>query len=297
MFEQADMISPSMEMGAYEYLWAERTGSLNTLSKYLAYENKARPSKLVSPDLAVQLFQKALDILKQKGVNRFGTRVAGTIDYPDFLKDDPHPTPFLYFQGYWDLVFSERRVAVVGTRKPSSDGVKRAEKLVKWLLSKDVTVVSGLAEGIDTVAHRTTIENGGNTIAVIGTPISEYYPKQNMELQKTIAREHLLISHVPIVKHTMSGNPKYNRLFFPERNRVMSAISNASIIVEAGETSGTQTQAKAALEQGRKLLILDNVFQRGLSWPEKYLALGAIRIKDINMLEEVLFEPTELSVD
>lgn len=282
-------VSPSSEMGAYEFLWKERTGSLSTLSKLLANENSKRPSKLVDPDQAVLWFQEALDHLHQKGIKHFGTRISGTIDFPQFMNDDPNPVPFLYYMGGWDLVFSPRRVSVIGTRNPSPEGIRRAQKITRWLVSKDVTVVSGLARGIDTVAHRTTIEAGGHTIAVIGTPISDFYPKENENLQREIARDHLLISHVPILKHAATKNPKFNRHYFAERNRVMSAVSEASIIIEAGETSGTQTQARAAIQQGRKLIILDNVFQKGLKWPQKYLEAGAIRLKSLEELDEVLF--------
>src|SRR5690606_36401077 len=106
------------------------------------------------------------------------------------------------------------------------------------------------------------------------------YPAQNDELQRTIADEFLLISQVPIVRYSRQTF-RGNRLFFPERNITMSALTDATIIVEAGETSGTLIQARHALQQGRKLFILDNCFRNpALTWPQKFAERGAIRISE-----------------
>ena len=151
--------------------------------------------------------------------------------------------------------------------------------------------MSGLASGIDTVAHETAIEEGGRTIAVIGTPLSHVYPKDNAELQREIAREFLLISQVPVKRYERQDYRR-NRLFFPERNITMSALTEATIIVEAGETSGTLIQARAALNQGRKLYILDNCFRKGLSWPQKFADKGAIRVVDYDDIRKQLSPTT-----
>ncbi|MDR5671504.1 DNA-protecting protein DprA, partial [Burkholderia cenocepacia] len=98
----------------------------------------------------------------------------------------------------WELAESPRRVAVVGTRKVSPEGAARTRKLVRALVEHDFTVVSGLAQGVDTIAHETAISCGGRTIAVIGTPISETYPPQNVDLQRRIAEEFLVVSQVPV---------------------------------------------------------------------------------------------------
>src|SRR5690606_35708634 len=105
----------------------------------------------------------------------------------------------------------------------------------------------------------TAIAHDGRTIAVIGTPISEVYPKENKDLQRHIASNYLLVSQVPLLRYKSQG-AHINRFFFPERNKTMSALSDATIIVEASETSGTLTQARAALDQGRKLFILESNF-------------------------------------
>ncbi|QBY43750.1 DNA-processing protein DprA [Arsenophonus nasoniae] len=115
-----------------------------------------------------------------------------------------------------------------------------------------------------------------------------FYPKQNIELQQRIRENYLLISQVPF-KRYLDQDYRTNRLFFPERNATMSALSEATIIVEASDTSGTLTQARAALDQGRKLFILDSCFKNStISWPEKYEARGAIRVKNYQDIKDNL---------
>ena len=122
-------------------------------------------------------------------------------------------------------------------------------------------------------------------MAVIGTPISEVYPKENAELQRRIASEFLLVSQVPVLRYKSQG-ANWNRLFFPERNKTMSALTEATIIVEASETSGTLIQAKAALDQRRKLFILESNFSNpAITWPAKYERLGAIRVREFADIE------------
>ena len=156
------------------------------------------------------------------------------------------------------------------------------------LVNDDFTVVSGLAAGIDRAAHETAIERNGRTIAVIGTPLSQVYPKEHTTLQRRIAQQFLLVSPVP-VKRYESQTYRGNRLFFPERNVVMSALTEATIIVEAGETSGTLIQARAALRQGRKLFILDSCFRNPhLTWPARLATRGAIRVAEYDDIRRSL---------
>src|ERR1019366_5376255 len=129
---------------------------------------------------------------------------------------------------------------------------------------------------------------GGLTIGVIGTPLSQSYPATNRVLQAQIAKDYLLISQVPVVRSSEQG-PRVNRMFFPERNITMSALTEATIIIEAGETSGTLIQARAALQQGRKLFILDSCFRnKKLTWPAKFAEKGAIRVTDYDDIKQHL---------
>ena len=273
-------ISPSVETGAYEALWLEMGAWFKSLSeRFRAHPGVVRSDILANPQLAIESSQRARELLRKAGVDRFGVRIHGAGEYPAKLRDADHPVELLYFRGLWDLVES-RCVAVVGTRKPTREGVLRTQSIVRSLAEDQFTVVSGLASGIDTVAHVTAIESNAPTIAVIGTPLSQCYPKESKDLQEYIAKNHLLISQVPICRYA-EQDFRANRFFFPERNITMSALTEATIIVEASDTSGTLIQARGALKQGRKLFILDSCFrQPGLKWPSRFEEQGAIRIKD-----------------
>jgi len=283
-------ISPLREMGAYEALWDKDGASFKTISRTLN-QLGALPSELVEPDVAERYGTEVRSAISSANVGRFGVRVAGTGDWPGKLRDVEHPVGVLYYRGWWDLVYS-RCVSVVGTRQPSPEGWCRARKLVRALVDDDFTVVSGLARGIDQAVHQAAIEAKGRTIAVIGTPIHQVYPAEHRALQEQIAREHLLISQVP-VSRWQRQQPAQNRIFFPERNIIMSALTEATIIVEAGETSGTLVQARHALKQGRKLFILESCFNNtSITWPQRFLEKGAIRVKEYSDIRRHLCVPT-----
>ncbi|WP_407905258.1 DNA-processing protein DprA [Escherichia coli] len=219
------------------------------------------------------------EILSRYAVENIGIRVHGAGEYPEKLRDTRNPVEVIYYQGWWDLV-NTRSVAVVGSRKVSDEGARRTRRLVKCLVEDGYTIVSGLAVGVDTNAYQAALALGGKTIAVIGTPLTHQYPRQNSELQQTIRDNYLLISQVPFQRY-LEQDYRSNRIFFPERNITMSALTEATIIIEASETSGTLTQARAALAQGRKLFILESCFQNpSITWPARFEAQGAIRVKD-----------------
>jgi DNA processing protein len=280
-------ISPFRELGAYETLWQEDKASFRSIAEKFASHPGAVPSDFVPAAKAEQNAESVYEKLRDAEVDKFGVRVHGAAEYPAKLRDARHPIELLYYCGWWDLVNS-RSVAVVGTREPTPEGQARTRKLVKALVHDGFTIVSGLAKGIDTIAHTTALEFGGRTVAVIGTPLSHSYPKENAALQRRIAEHYLVISQVPVLRYERQ-NFRTNRFFFPERNKTMSALTEATIIVEAGETSGTLIQARAALEQGRKLFILDSCFQNAqLTWPEKYASKGAIRVRDYDDIRNAL---------
>jgi DNA protecting protein DprA len=179
---------------------------------------------------------------------------------PDQLEDIK-----LYYAGDISLL-SHRCVSIVGTREASEDGRARADRLARELAQAGVVVVSGLARGIDAAAHGSAIRNGGRTIAVIGTPLSKASPFENAELQEQIWRDHLLITPFREGATVFRSN-------FPQRNRVMAAISDATVIVEASDTSGTLHQAAECQRLGRWLFILRSVVDHpNVSWPGRFLA-------------------------
>lgn len=280
-------VNTRVEMGAYEYLWQQPNSNTKRIAALFESNPGSLPSDLVDEELAQRAAAEVVQYFAEHGIKRFGVRINGTHDYPSRLRDAVEPVEMLYFLGSWELAESPRRVAVVGTRKVSNEGILRTRKLVRTLVEHDFTIVSGLAQGVDTIAHKTAIEYGGRTIAVIGTPISEVYPKENADLQRHIASEYLVVSQVPVLRYK-AQNPTVNRFFFPERNKTMSALTEATIIVEASETSGTLTQARAALDQGRKLFILESNFHNSaITWPAKFEKLGAIRVRET---EDILRE-------
>jgi DNA processing protein len=278
-------ISPMREMGAYEWLWSQESDLVKSTFKAVAELFRsnpgALPSDLVPEERAMDCARKVMDRFKRAGVTSFSVRLNGIGDYQERLRDAENPLEMLYFQGEWDLAYSPKRVAVVGTREPSDEGIRRTRKLVGMLVKDGYTIVSGLAKGVDTAAHEAAIAQGGETIGVIGTPLDQSYPKENAELQQRIARDYLLVSQVPVLLYHQRTS-KWNRGFFPERNVTMSAMTQATIIVEAGETSGTLIQARAALAQKRKLFILESNFHRPeLTWPHRFEEKGAIRVRDL----------------
>lgn len=207
-------------------------------------------------------------ILSKKGDEVYSKLLASTEDAP----------PYLFLKGDVNLL-NEKSVCVVGSRNASNEGMKRTEKLVKSLIHRNIVVNAGLAKGIDTATHKTALKNNGKTIAVIGTPINRYYPKENKELQLQIEKKGLVISQFPPCNETFRWN-------FPLRNATMSGVSLATIIMEAGETSGALKQADYALKQSRDVLIpksaIDNPVIR---WPRKYIDRGA---KSFSTLREAL---------
>jgi DNA processing protein len=280
-------VSPKRELGAYEALWAREGTWFKSLAEQFRAHTGAVPSDFV-PTAEIEKYSRlALGAIRDAEIQHFGIRIHGAGDYPEKLRDADHPVELLYFQGLWDIV-NTPCVAVVGTREPSNDGKLRAAKLVRMLVADGFTVVSGLARGIDTVAHTTAIGAGGLTIAVLGTPITEYYPPENRTLQQHIADKHLVISQVPIVRYSQQ-HVRANSYFFPARNATMSALTEATIIVEAGETSGTLVQARHALKQKRKLFILESCFQNpSLQWPEAFGKQGAIRVAEYDDIKRHL---------
>lgn len=181
-------------------------------------------------------------------------------DYPEQLRTIHQRPPFLLFRGQLDPI-DARGVAVVGTRSPSDDGVRRATDISRGLAERGVTVVSGLAAGIDTAAHVAALAAGGRTVAVIGTGLRRAYPPQNTDLQERLGREHLVLSQFwpdsPPTRHS-----------FPMRNAVMSGYAAATVVVEAAARSGARMQARLALEHGRPVFLLDSLLEH--EWAREY---------------------------
>lgn len=192
----------------------------------------------------------------------------------------------LFLSGNIALAHATLRVSIVGSRAASPEGKRRAAKLAAVLASRGVVVVSGLAAGIDHSAHTAAIRAGGRTIAIIGTPLNRCYPARHARLQEEIARDHLLVSQFKPESRVYPSN-------FVARNRTMAMLSHASVIVEAGDTSGSLSQAAEIQRLGRPLFIMRNVVENtALKWPRSFLNSGAQILDDVEQVLSALSHGT-----
>ena len=200
--------------------------------------------------------------------------------------EQKHAPNELFVTGDHDLLRAGPAVSVVGSRKASRKGLARAEKLTRLLVERGVIVISGLAEGIDTVAHRTAIAHGGRTIAVLGTPLDQCYPHANRTLQDEIARDHLAISQ-------FASGTKVGRHTFPIRNKTMALIADATVIVEATDDSGTLHQGWEAIRLARPLFLMKSLFDDpALVFPRKLTEYGAAVLTDESFEDLIRQLPT-----
>lgn len=189
----------------------------------------------------------------------------------DFLNKKVKGEVKIYSCGDLSLLES-KIVAIVGSRDSSEGGRRRAARLARELTEAGVTVSSGLAAGIDTAALEMTVRTNGRVIAVIGTPLDKAYPAANKRLQEKIYSEHLLLTPFMHGQRVFPSN-------FPQRNRVMALLSDATVIIEASDTSGTLHQAAECIRQNRFLFIAKSVIEdTNLTWPEKFLGQPRVRV-------------------
>lgn len=167
-------------------------------------------------------------------------------EYPARLRGVHQAPPILFTRG--SLITDDRAVSVVGSRKASERGLAIAAGVSRALVAEGISVLSGLAEGIDTAAHRAALDAGGRAVAIIGTGIRRYFPSQNRDLQETVAARGLVLSQFwPDAPPT--------RATFPMRNATMSGYGLATVVVEAAEHSGTRIQARVAVGHGRPVIL------------------------------------------
>ncbi len=208
-------------------------------------------------------------------------------DYPERLLGVHQAPPFLFWRG--DLRRHDRAVSVVGSRSASARGIAMASSIARALADAGVTVMSGLASGVDAAAHRAALDRGARTVGVIGTGILGSYPTANRELQKEVGERGLLISQFwPDAAPT--------RHSFPMRNATMSGYGLATVVVEASEHSGTRGQARMAVEHGRAVILTDVVVDATL-WarelvgrPDVHVAHG---VDDVVGIVEGLSDPID----
>ncbi|MDE8563105.1 DNA-processing protein DprA [Anoxybacillus rupiensis] len=189
--------------------------------------------------------------------------------YPKWLKHIFAPPWVLYAKGNIEWLSSCKMISMVGTRKPTEEGIRALRLLVPPLIQHDWTIVSGLALGIDAAAHQTAVQSGGKTIAVIAGGVEHIYPKQNRSLAEKLMNEHLVVSEYP--PHT-----KPQKWQFPLRNRIISGLSLGTVVVQAKEKSGSLITASLALEAGREVFAVPgSIFLEQADGTNQLIQMGA----------------------
>ena len=190
-----------------------------------------------------------LDLVMQKG---YQIVTMTNSDYPPLLRQIPDPPPFLYVFGRLDN--SSRSIAIVGSRNATRYGILTTRRLCYDLVKLKMTIVSGMALGIDSAAHEGALMGGGNTIAVLGSGLERVYPEQNRKLFYQIAENGAVISEFPLKTEPDAHN-------FPRRNRIISGISLGTVVVEATKRSGSLITASLAAEQNREVFAVPGSIQ------------------------------------
>ncbi len=206
--------------------------------------------------------------------------------YPQNLKNIFEPPYILYYMGDVSLI-NRFCISIVGSRKPTAYGLFAARKFAKELAQREVVIVSGLALGVDTQAHKSALESNGKTIGILGTSFDNMYPRSNQTfLGEMVSSGNLVISEYPLNKKTMPYH-------FVQRNRLISGIGQGLVVIEAGEKSGTLTTVDFALEQGKNVFsVPGNIDSRNSIGTNNLIKLGA---KPITKVEDILEDYPEFS--
>ena len=209
----------------------------------------------------------------------------GTSGYPQLLAAIPDPPARLWVRGHPEILH-KTCVAVIGARHASADGLAAAAEIAYGLSRGNVVVVSGLARGIDSAAHRAALDAGGHTIAVLGTGVDRVYPPENAELTERIAERGVLITEFP------PGSPPED-WHFPRRNRIISGLSKAVVVVEAREKSGSLITARLAADQGRDVMAVPGTIVGGRNRGANALLRDGAKLVEsaVDILQELGIDP------
>jgi DNA processing protein len=261
---------------------AQRPGGLERLLRCQASEQgpEAERSLALLKDAAAHTenYRETIgSLITETQREGFGLTTVLDEDYPINLRSIYNLPPFLFYLGELrpDDAYS---VAVVGTREPSAEGITRAHKMADLLSKAGVTVLSGLARGIDTAAHEACLAAGGRTIAVLGSGIRRVYPEENADLADRIAKSGALVSQFwPDTAPT-----SYN---FPRRNVVTSGMGQGTVVIEASATSGAKMQARLAIEHGKQVFLLKSLVTER-EWARRYLKRP--RVREVTNVEDII---------
>jgi len=208
--------------------------------------------------------------------SRSGASLVTLLDsnYPPLLKEIPDPPPYLYFKG--TLPEAGTTIAVVGSHLASDYGIAITTRFARELAEKGVTIVSGLAQGVDAAAHRGALQVSGRTIGVLGCGIDQVYPPINRQLFREMAEHGAIVSEFPVGTGPEATN-------FPRRNRIISGLSRGVLVVEAAERSGSLITASFALEQGREVFAVPgNITHRASRGTNSLIKQGAKLVESVS---------------
>ncbi len=251
---------------------------------------KAAPSALAEAGLGPKILERLLQVRQESNLDRIVEQIQSQriqvltwLDeaYPERLRGIDQPPPVLYLRG--ELASEDAwAVALVGTRRVTSYGRQVTEEIASLLVANGLTVVSGLARGVDALAHQIALQAGGRTLAVLGSGVDRIYPPEHRALAERIqANGAILSDYVP-------GTPPESRNF-PPRNRIISGLSMAVVVVEAGETSGALITAEFAAEQGREVFAVPgNIFAPQSKGTNKLIQLGALPLLNAGDIMQTL---------
>jgi DNA processing protein len=269
--------------------WRQITAEVDARDSALALWNELYPVDLFDDGAAAPELAAAEREVAQWRDADLGFLTFQDPEYPAQLREIHEIPPVLFHRGSLDP--GEIGMSVVGSREASPRGLDIARSAATGLVDRGITVISGLAKGIDTAAHTAALDAGGRAVAVIGTGINRHYPVENRELQDRIAAEGLVLSQfwpdAPPTKHT-----------FPMRNAVMSGYGWATIVVEAGEHSGARIQARQAVAHGRPVILTDLVVKASkwsadlIGQPGVHVASSAAEIMSI--VDNIAAGPAEI---
>jgi len=236
-------------------------------------------------DFSIETLERELRLIKEIGVT---VLLWEEKEYPENLRNISNPPSLLYTKG--KIIEEDKNsLAIVGTRYCSSYGRMMAEKFGFELASAGFTIISGMAKGVDTAAHRGALLSKKRTIAVLGSGLARIYPEENIGLAEKIAKNGAVVSEFPLLTEPEGRN-------FPRRNRIISGLSNGVVVVEAGIRSGAIITADLALEQGREVFAVPgNVGERNKG-VHRLIKEGAKLVETVeDILEEVKSAPVHKS--
>lgn len=248
--------------------WPEIATEVSERGSALQLWEQLAPSDLFDQDSAP--LTEAARMIEQWRATDVGFLTFLDEGYPAQLREIHEVPPVLFHRG--TLLPHNPAVSVVGSRAASARGLQIAGTIACDLVSRGISVIAGLAKGIDTAAHTAALEAGGHTIAIIGTGINKYYPAENRALQQRIERHGLVLS-----QFWPDAPPRTHQ--FPMRNAVMSGYGRATIVVEAGERSGARIQARQAVDHGRPVIFTDLVVQAN-EWARTLIGRPGVHVAD-----------------